>query len=72
MDKRTYLSYKSEMFAHTAAKRRIANVAVLWAHQIKSDKGVENRIFDTATSKMRRAHFFLSFLTFFHFSHLLQ
>ena len=26
MDKRTYLSYKSEMFAHTAAKRRIANV----------------------------------------------
>ena len=35
-----------EMFAHTAAKRRIANVAVLWAHQIMpSDKARQNRTF---------------------------
>ena len=33
------------MFAHTAAKRRFANVAVLWAHQIKSDKARQNRTF---------------------------
>ena len=33
------------MFAHTAAKRRIANVAVLWAHQIKFDRARQNRTF---------------------------
>ena len=77
------------MFAHTAAKRRIANVTgSVTLHPKKCNKARQNRILPSVTSKTCRASFpnecdfftfppfpsslFLSFLTFFHFSHLLQ
>ena len=40
-----------EMFAHTAAKRRFANVKVLWAHQIMPDKARQNRILQASPLK---------------------
>ena len=59
-----------EMFAHTAAKRRIANVAAgsVTLHPKKKGeplfvkiksliKALKIDIFDAVTSKMRRAHF---------------
>ena len=46
------------MFAHTAAKRRIANVAgSVTLHPKKCNKARQNRILPSVTSKMRRAHF---------------
>ena len=77
------------MFAHTAAKRRFANVAgSVTLHPKRVIKRGKITLLPSVASKMRRAHFsnegdiftflplpsslFLSFLTFFHFSHLLQ
>ena len=78
MDKRTYLSYKSEMFAHTAAKRRIANVTgSMTLHPKRVIKRGKITLLPSVASKMRRAHFpnegdFFSFLSpLLFFSHFL-